>query len=40
MARDIDLIHEAQYANFDEDLLDFVSQVIKNIDNEEKSLLY
>ena len=38
-ARDIDVIHEAQCANFDEDLLEFVSQVTKNIDNEEKSLL-
>ena len=40
MARDIDLVHEAQCADFDEDLLEFVSQVTKNIDSEEKSLLY
>ena len=40
MARDIELVHEAQRADFDEDLLEFVSQVTKNIDNEEKPLLY
>ena len=38
--RDIDLVNEAQCAGFDEDLLGFVSQVINNIDNEEKYLLY
>ena len=32
-ARDIDLIYESQCANFDEDLLEFVSQVTKNIDS-------
>ena len=40
MARDIDLVSEAQRAGFDEDLLGYVSQVINNIDNEEKYLLY
>ena len=37
--RDIDLNHEAQRANFDKDLIEYVNQVTKEIEDEEKSVI-